>query len=392
MDEHHCRRNIVLYRIYVAFNEPLFWGPILILSLQSLAHMSLPDIYYMESVVLCVCVVLDIPSGALADITARRNTTVIGRVFLLASSVGFALMQSPRDAWIANVVWSIGYSLQSGADTALLYDTLQGCGIAEQYKRIDGRAVGARLILMGLCGLVTGFLATIDPRLPLYLVIPFMSISLVAAMFFVEPKKTKHYSVAAQFSLLREGVGFVATSPAVRWMVVFAALLATTSKIWFFTYNPYFELVHLPLSYYGVIFLLLNAVAWVSSHYAHDIEERIGEGGSIILMVLCLGMPIIAMGLVPAWPSAFLVIIQNVVRGFMRPFVGDYLHRHVASTIRATVISTQSSVANLVSIVALAVFGYLTATVELLTSLTILGIIMIVAGAYAHRYYLRRIA
>ena len=391
MDAHHAVRNITLYRLYALFNEPLLWGPILTLSLQKLAHMPLSDVYYMESVVLCICVVLDIPSGALADVIGRKKTLVIGRVFLFASAAFFTIMQTPLDAWIGNILWAIGYSMQSGADTALLYDSLKAIGREGEYKRVEGRAIGARLILIACCSLVTGVLAGVTLRLPLWIGLPFMLIPLVAALFFREPARTERYSAQKQLHVLKQGCLFAIRSVEVRWIIGFAALLATTSKAWFFTYNQYFEFVGLPLAYYGVIFFCLNFVAWLSSHYAHRIEQGLGERFCIVGMILCLGIPILLMGLLPIQPFAYMVVVQNIVRGFMRPFVGDYLHRHVAGGVRATVLSVQSSIANLGAVLALAMFGFLISSTGLLHSLVLLGIGVMGLGLLSYIVYAKKI-
>ena len=113
-------RNILLYRLYTIFNEPLFWGPVLIASLQNLAHMSLPAIYFQESLVLCICLILDVPAGALADLVGRRRVIIAGRAFLFLDVFLFATMKSPTDALLANILWAVGFSLQSGADEALI--------------------------------------------------------------------------------------------------------------------------------------------------------------------------------------------------------------------------------------------------------------------------------
>lgn len=89
---------------------------------------------------------------------------------------------------------------------------------------------------------------------------------------------------------------------------------------------------------------------------------------------------------------AYLVFVQNVVRGFMAPFVVDYLHRHIKSNVRATVISTKSSMANLVSIFGLAIFGFMTAHVNLLHSMMILGIATLILGAISYRSYQNKIS
>ena len=353
--------------------------------------MSLPNIYFMESAILCICVLFDIPSGALADIIGRKKAIILGRTFLFASAVLFATMSNPLEAWIGNILWAFGFSLQSGADTALLYESLKEKGSEDQYKRIEGQATGSRLIVIACCVLVTGLLAKVNLRLPMYLSLPFVLIPFISAFFFKEPAKVERFSVRGQLNVLKQGVVFMAKSTKVRWMIGFAALLATTSKVWFFTYNPYFEKVDIPLEYYGVIFFLLNAVAWLSSHYAYKIEHLLGERKCIIMMVLCLGIPIMLMGLFPSKPFAYLVLIQNVVRGFMRPFVGDYMNRHIESGMRATVLSMQSSAANLVSVIGLAVFGLFTQNFSLLTSLTILGMIALTLGTWSYRSYVKQV-
>ncbi len=389
MDEFACRRNILLYRIYALFNEPLFWGPIVIASLQNLAHMSLSDIYYMEAVVLGICVALDIPSGALADVIGRKKTIIIGRTFLFASVCVFTTMRNPAEAWVGNILWAIGFTMQSGADTALLFETLKECGKEAEYKRIEGRAIGLRLIVIAFCSLATGVFASINPRLPLIIGLPFTLIPLLAALCFNEPARTERYSVQKQFCVLRQGLSFIRHSVELRWMVGFAALVMTTSKVWFFTYNPYFELIELNVAYWGLIFFFLNMVAWLSSHYAQQIERYLGEKRCVSFTVPFVGIPILIMGLVPIQPCAFLVVVQNIVRGFVRPFVGDYIHRHVASEIRATMLSTQSSAANFAAIIGLAVFGVGMDHLGLINALILLGLTTLVLGAMSYRAYKR---
>ena len=392
MNTYDVTRNVLLYRIHVIFNEPLFWGAVLIDSLQRLAHMSLPDIYYMESVVLVLCVALDVPAGVLADLIGRKKCLIMGRMFLLVDTYLFASMQTPADAWTANVLWAIGFALQSGADSALLRDSLGEVRREHEFKEIAGKSVGGRYLLMALCALAIGPLATIHPRLPFYLGLPFMALPLIAVCFLKEPAATTAAHPIEKMKLLQQGCRAALHSAEVRWMVGLAALLATTSKVWFFTYNPYFELVGLPLTQYGVIFFCLNIVAWLSSRYAVGIERHLGERACIIGMVLCLGAPIMLMAAVPIQAFAYLVVIQNVVRGFMMPFVQDYLNRHIKSSVRATVLSVQSSFANLMAIVALASFGFLTGTLGLLPSLMLLGFSVTILGTWSYVTYVKKVA
>ena len=382
METHHARRNVALYKLFVLFNEALFWGPILIISLQKLGHMSLPDIYFMESVVMILCVLLNIPTGALAD--------VIGRFFLLASTVGFATLRSPFEAWLANILWAIGFSFQSGADQALLYNTLKDARLEKSFTKIEGCAVGSRLLVAAFCSLAVGPLAEINMRLPLFMSIPYMIIPLVTSFFLKEQRVTSSYNPKQQIAVLKKGILFAVRKPEVRWIIGLCALLLGASKIWFFTYNPYFEKVGMPLRYYGVVFFFLNVVAWLCSHYAYKIESFLSEKYCVLLMILCVGLPILLMGIFPFWPMAFLVVVQNVVRGFMRPFVGNFMNRHIDSEeIRATALSVRGTLTDIVSILSLSLFGFMDKSLGLLISLVVLGVVVLILGKVSFGRYKR---
>ena len=175
-------------------------------------------------------------------------------------------------------------------------------------------------------------------------------------------------------------------------MIGLAALLTTASTVWFFTYNPYFELVEVPLAQYGLIFFCLNVVAWLSSHYSHQIERYLGKRSCIIGMILCISVPVLIMGCFPMQLVAYLVVVQNITRGFMRPFIGNYMNQHIESNVRATILSTQSSIANMVAVICLALFGFFIGEFGLLPSLVLLGVAVMGLGMLSYATYVKKIA
>ncbi len=388
MDQKDIHRNITLYRLLILFNEPLFWGPIIIISLQKLAHMSLPDIYLMESAAVALNVLLDAPAGALADLIGKKKTIIIGQVFLFASHIGFACMHSSLMAWGANISWAIGFSFQSGADKAFLYNNLNGNGTIHEFKRIEGKAVGGRYLLIACSSLVVGPIAEIGLRIPILMSIPGTLVPLIASCLFKESVMTEKYDGRKQFRILRDGILFSLRKPEIRWMIGFSALIMTAAKVWFFTYNPYFETVGLNLKLFGLIFFLLNLTAWLSSKYAYRIEMWLKEKTCVLWMILFTGVPIVLMGVFPYGPLAYLVVTQNFVRGFWTPFLGDFMNRHIESDhIRTTVLSVRSSSTNAANILALAGFGFVTGRFGLLASLIALGITVLVLGKFSFGRY-----
>lgn len=391
MDKHLLERNLKLYQIFETCREPIFWGPIVILFLNKMARMSLPEIFFMESVVIAMLMVFEIPTGALADLLGRKRTIFIGSLFLVADTAFFAFATCPLMAWTGNILWAIGFSLISGADSSMLYDTLKVLGREKEYKKIQGKAVSYRFFLMAITSLIGGFLADINLRLPAILGLSTVIISCVVVSFFFEPpvvERKRKYDFREHLKIAKDSFSIFIKNPKVRWLIFFSAVLATTSKLWFFTYNPYFELVKLPLPMFGVIFFFLNIIAASSSFFADSIHKKLGSTISAVVMVALLGLPIIAMGMWPIAPFAFLVMMQNFVRGYQKPFIEHLMHDHICSKTRATVMSIQSSVTSIGQATGLALTSWYLAKSSLTSFLILLGIFALVIGlAFASRFH-----
>jgi MFS family permease len=321
--------------------------------------------------------------GAIADIVGRKKTVLIGSLFLSLSIILFSTINSPFSAWIANIVWMIGFSLCSGADSAFLYDSLKVLGREIEYKKIEGSSVGNRLLITAICSIFVGYLAEYYTRLPIILSIPGVVFSTIVVFFFKEPTVNKKYTPKDQVSIMKVSLLFVSNHKKVKWIIFFVTLIGVTSKIWFFTYNPYFEFVGLDLKYYGLVFFALNIVAWFFSKNVSNISKRVNNFNIIILLVLMIAIPILVMSTAPSVFCVWLVCFQNVARGFMGPFFGEFMNKHLNSENRATVLSIQSAISGLAQFIALGAFGVLLKTNDLLFCLQILGIIILIFGSLA---------
>ena len=382
MNTKQAERNVRLYYWFRLLDEPLFWGPILITFISRVSGMSLSDIYFMESICIIGLFLLEIPSGALADLIGRKKTIFFGSLFLLADIILFASASAPWMIWTANLIWVVGFSLISGAETSLLFDTLKFLGRENEFKKIEGRAIAYRLFLIALCSIGVGYLAEVNIRLPVYLSAFFKMFFCLVCYLFVEPPFSGQgkYNWRKHLEMMKISVLFVANHQKVKWIIAFTVLVGVISKIWFFTYNPYFELVELPLKYFGWIFCGLNLVAATSSWFSDWLSKKLGDLGSIILIVIVIAIPIILMGSFVSQTMVFLVILQNIARGHLTPFVGHFLHQYLDSENRATVVSIKSAVSSFGQFVGLGIFGWLLGIFSLPTCLIFLGITMLIGG------------
>lgn len=377
-----AERNIKLYYLFQIFCEPLFWGAILITFISRVSGMTLTDIFFMESVCVIGLIVLDGPLGVVADMFGRRNTMLIGmsawtiKLFITGCAI------NPLMIWLANIFWVFGQAMISGSDTSMLADSLKFLGRDNEFQKIEGRSNAYRLALIAVCAISVGYLAEINLRLPIFLGAPFLFIGCLAVYFMAEPPfvADKIASRKQFFDLVKLSVVFVYNHSRIKWIFAFSTLIAVVSKIWFFTYNPYFELVNLPLAYFGWMFFLLNVVAAICSHEAHRISKYLGDFGGMAMMVIFLAVPIWLMGFYVSQIAVLLILMQNVVRGFNGPFLGGLLHSYLDSENRATVASFNSMFINLGQFICLAVFGLILKYCSLPACLEILSVTTLIIG------------
>jgi MFS family permease len=69
-------------------------------------------------------VVIEVPTGAFADLYGRKTSLMLAALFIVIACVIFGLGNNIWHFMIANIIFGLGVSLNSGADSAFIYDSL----------------------------------------------------------------------------------------------------------------------------------------------------------------------------------------------------------------------------------------------------------------------------
>jgi MFS family permease len=86
--------------------------------------LTMKDIMVLQAIYSIAIVILEIPSGYLADVIGRRKTLILGAVFGTIGFATYSFSYGFLGFLIAEVILGIGQSCISGADSAMLYDSL----------------------------------------------------------------------------------------------------------------------------------------------------------------------------------------------------------------------------------------------------------------------------
>lgn len=377
-----AERNIQLYQWYLWFAAPLFWGSTLMQFLQEQGNMTLSEIFAMEAAAAFLLALCEVITGSLADHIGRKKTMLIGRVLLLLETIVIITSTNNVGMWIGNFIWAVGFSFCSGADSALLYDSLKVTGETHRMSPYLRRSEAIRYLIVAFCALPTGLLYAIDRRLPMLISIPGMIISIVITSRMYEAPRSEEYSPHGHLAILRQGIHASLIRSDIRWIIVFCAIVGIVLKTWFFTYNNYYQLVGLPMYAYGITFFVLNIIAAMGYHIAAMFERNLQGIRAPIFVVTGIVIPVLAMGLFPHITMVSMIFASNIVRGFHGPFFSAMMHDRIDSETRATVESFESAVRCLLETGSNLVMYVIVALLSIPSILIFLGVAMLLIGGW----------
>lgn len=387
--------NTLRYFIYRALLNSSMRGPFLVLFMTQYCGMPLSEVYLCEACCVVVLVILQIPMGILADRWGRARVVRVGCIIMFLELVTFTCSKEHIMLWVGNMLWAIGSSMISGADNALFYDSLKQnikdeLELKKTDRSVEGKSRATGMIASAVMCLMSGLVIDIDIRIP-FVVDALITIGYTITAFrFVEPETHTVESSKIEFwSHITDNIKSVMNEGRILWVILFATLIGVSSKLWFFTYNPYFEMVGLDIKYFGLIFFALNVVMAVSSHYANEISNKIDNKFGIIFSIGFLTIPMIAMGLFVSKWSIVLVLCQNFIRGYLEPFTANIINSRIESRKRATIQSVKGAIYQACEVACMALFSGLIHYSTLGHALAWLGVAASACGLILTYYYVK---
>lgn len=322
----------------------LIIGPVLV-PFMLFKGLSYSQIMLLQSISAVSVIVFEVPTGAIADKFSRQISLFLSGWFCATGLILYIAFKSFYLFAVAEVLFGLGLTLMSGADSAIIYETLVKQGRKKDYQRIEGRAQFYIFLGQAFGSIVSGFLYKYNPFLPFWISVVNIMIATFLALGFVEVarERSEHRYWKHIFLSFR----VVVRTPRILWAICCAALMGFVIRVGYWLYQPYFAAVDLDIAWYGVIFFGFNIVAAFSSHAL--VERFSGTRPRKILLVLGTLMsisfllPILFMA---KWAIA-LIALQQIVRGLYNPVMRFYVNHQIEDSHRATVISTVSLVANL---------------------------------------------
>ncbi len=343
--------------------------------------LDMQQILFLQAAFSTVIIVFEVPSGYVADVIGRKFTLVLGSAFGAVGFCFYAYAHTFTEFLLVEMLLGIGGSLISGADTALLYDTLFELQQDEHFKKYAGRLGSVANFSEGFAAIIGGELALISLRTPLYVEAVLAILCVPVALTLTEPSRHKLETQESSFKNIWRIVHYTLHGHAeIKWLVLYSSLvgLSTFTIVWFV--QPYLQAADLPLRYFGLSWAVLQFSVGFFALIAYRVEHLLGRKKSLISLILLSSSAYLLLSQFQTLWAVPIIFIFYLVRGINGPVLNDYINRLVTSDIRATVLSVKNLIGRLMFVILGPILGWVNDTYSLGTAFFIAGLTFLFTG------------
>ena len=375
---HKIPPNILsLYLIKIAkwFNLVM---PVIVLFYQE-NGLSMQDIFLLKSIYSIAIVIMEIPSGYLADVWGRKKTLLLGAIL---GAIGFAMYSLSVGFFafaIAEIVLGLGHSFISGADSAMLYDTLKANKQEKEYIKHEGWITSSGNFAEAIAGVLGGLIATISLRWPFFFQFGVAAIAIPAALFLKEPEAhVKKLTIGIRTIIHTVKSSF--TNPLLRAALLTSSFTGTASLTFAWFVQPYFQEAQLPVGLFGLMWTLLNLSVGVSSFFSYKVERWLGQRFSLFVIVICLSIGYFLAAIEISLVGIGFLFFFYLIRGIAHPILKDYINRYTEPEVRATILSIRNFIIRINFAIIGPILGYITDHISLNVAFAVTGAGYLISG------------
>jgi len=363
--------------------------PIVVLFYQD-NDMGMHEIFLLKAIYSVAVVFMEIPSGWMADVWGRKKTLILGSILGSAGFLMYSFSFGFLAFAVAEIILGIGHSFVSGADSAMLYDSLKADNKTDKYTKEEGRITSLGNFAEAIAGILGGFLAAISLRTPFYFQFVVAAIAIPAALTLIEPKINTSKHILSIKKLVQNIRETFLTNQNLRISILLSAVTGTATLTFAWLVQPFFKAINLPVEMFGIFWTALNLTVGGSSIFAHKVETFLGRRNSLLVIIVFVAFGYFLSGtMISYWGIAFLFLFY-LVRGLATPILKNYINQYTESEVRATMLSVRNFIIRITFAVIGPLLGWITDHISLNYAFLLAGGIYLIAALLVVFPWLRR--
>jgi len=368
------RKNIIAIYGMSFFHMFMLIVPVLVPMFQSFG-LTLTEIFYIQAVYAGTIVVLEAPSGYLADVLGRRTVLIAGSVL---NGLGCLWLNVADSFWtllVFEITLGMASSLLSGADLAMLYDTDQALN-----QNDDGnpRAIAnlgvSKSVAEGTAALLGGWLAMSSFEWLIAVQSVAAWLSFLFALRLKEPPATVLNSAGNTRPSWQELSNHVLKGDRILKLVFLALPLYTLGTVlaaWLI--QPLWQSLSLSYGWFGILWCGQSLLVAMGSRFGYQIEARHGPAMALSLIGILPILGALGAALIDGMGAAVVSFTLFFNRGLYQVILVNALNRRVPSRIRATINSLNSLLFRLGFMVTGPIIGFVAQSEGIQLAMTMLA-------------------
>jgi len=331
---------------------------------------------------------LEIPTGTVADFLGRKVSLYMGCIIGGLGCLVYASVPNFTVFMLAEIILSFSFTLLSGADEALVYDSLKASDQTQFSKRVFSHLESFKLAGIVLGAVVGSLIGKyLGLRMAMILqAIPLAMAGILAATL-KEPElsgEKPSVSFRSYRKLLTDGVRYFWHSKILKLLALDMIIVFAIAWIIIWFYQALLKSAGVDLVYFGIVhaFMSLSQILIINNFIR--IEKLLGSKRRLLFLSAFLtGVFFILLGITTAAPLVIAGIILAAGFGLSRgPLFSNYMNKYIPSDKRATILSTTSMLRTFAIVIVNSVSGIL-ADWSIPNTLLILGASAIVFSFFS---------
>jgi MFS family permease len=351
-------RNPYLLVCTSGLRAALFPIPVITLFWKDEIGMSLVEIMWLQAIFGAVVVLFEFPTGYIADRLGYRLSLLVGAVFWVFGWIAYAIGDTFGAMVVAEVLLGVGFAFTSGADSALLFVSLEPEGDLAGYRRWEGRARAAAQTSEAISSGVGGWLYSVAPRLPFWSQVPvaLANLAVVAAMLekrsIAERKRLAH--LARAWHIVRHAL---LHRPRLRSAMALSVALGVSTYVAVWLIQPWMQMRGIPTAWFGVLWAVAHLwLAGVSLASAW-IAEILGLVPTLFACSVLSAASFFCLALGDSPLAVIFYLGFMTVRGLQGPLLAAALQSDAPPEDRASVLSLNALLFRLAAAIVLPPIG-----------------------------------
>ncbi len=346
--------------------------------------LNLLQISTIESVVIGMIFLMEVPTGVIADRIGRKWSIAASTALLMIAEALFIFAQDYALYIFIALLTGTGFAFASGAVESMVYDSLPPDNRENAMKRAMGQVNSMGQIAFFIAPIIGAIIigpATPD-RFVLAIALTALALfgGLLVSLTLQEPPTDWETDRPNAFAILRDGVAELRGSPQLQRIVLLVVFTTPfTGTLIGVLAAPYLTENSVSPTMIGVALSAGSLIAAITQHYAYKVEAWLGQDRAIMALVLLPGIMYWVLALVAGPGLTLLVVIAMYgTNDIKAPLFSAYQNTLIGSS-RATVLSLINMVVNLFIALAAPVYAAI-ATQSMPLAFMVMGAVILVAG------------